>query len=98
MPRRAQTSTPPKPSSDILANAANGSASPGGDLVTEGEISGRGDGSRRRILRTLSRFKAVAKPGPSQFGVYRSGMSLLGHCFSQLLPPILELPACRLWK
>src|SRR4051794_41877204 len=29
MPRRAQTSTPPKPASDILANARNSSSSPG---------------------------------------------------------------------
>jgi len=30
MPRRAQTRTPPKPASDILANATNSSSRPGG--------------------------------------------------------------------
>jgi hypothetical protein len=30
MPRRAQTSTPPKPASDILANATNSASRPGG--------------------------------------------------------------------
>ena len=30
MPRRAQTSTPPKPASDILANATNSAIRPGG--------------------------------------------------------------------
>jgi hypothetical protein len=30
MPRRAQTKTPPKPASDILANAMNSANRPGG--------------------------------------------------------------------
>jgi hypothetical protein len=40
MPRRAQTSTPPKPASDILANATNSSISPGG--LGEVNLSGAG--------------------------------------------------------
>src|SRR5215212_3716204 len=42
MPRRAQTSTPPKPASDILANARNSSSSPGGIGGTMVGSSGAG--------------------------------------------------------
>src|SRR4051794_7852393 len=42
MPRRAQTSTPPKPAVDILANATNSSSRPGWIGGVAGEISGLG--------------------------------------------------------
>src|SRR5947207_5308651 len=42
MPRLAQTSTPPKPASDILANATNSSSRPGGFGGWDGGISGAG--------------------------------------------------------
>src|SRR5713101_10072740 len=42
MPRRAQTSTPPKPASDILANATNSSSRLGGVGVGDVGISGAG--------------------------------------------------------
>src|SRR5690242_2133176 len=42
MPRRAQTKTPPKPASDILANAKNSSARPGGGGGFGAEGSGSG--------------------------------------------------------
>src|SRR3954454_19457851 len=42
IPRRAQTKTPPKPASDILAKAANSSSRPGGGGGGDSEISGAG--------------------------------------------------------
>jgi hypothetical protein len=45
MLRRAHTSTPPKPASDILANATNNSTSPGGTGADEVGSSGAGSGA-----------------------------------------------------
>ena len=42
MPHRAQTSTPPKPASDILAKATNSAIRPGGVEVADSGISGAG--------------------------------------------------------
>src|SRR5450755_1079058 len=42
MPRRAQTSTPPKPANDILANATNSAIRPGGVDEANSGISGAG--------------------------------------------------------
>src|SRR5229473_6001508 len=43
MPRRAKTSTPPKPDSDILANAENSASRPGGaDVASSGAAMAAG--------------------------------------------------------
>src|ERR1700761_5438481 len=45
MPRRAQTRTPPKPASDILAKATNSVRRSGGDLTRSGAVAAAGDES-----------------------------------------------------
>src|SRR5579864_7297410 len=43
MPRRAQTSTPPKPASDILAKATKSVIKLGGDLARSGAVTAADD-------------------------------------------------------
>src|SRR5882762_2915041 len=72
MPRRAQTSTPPKPASDILANATNSAIRPGGVDVADSGISGAGTATRGRIrghgrdlerrLRKANRYSSYSTP------------------------------------
>ena len=62
MPRRANTSTPPKPASDILANATNSAIRPGGGRCRDFR---RRNGGRRRIRghgRDLERRPAQGQP------------------------------------
>src|SRR5487761_2173789 len=101
MPRRAQTSTPPKPASDILANAANrairlGGADNGG--VGAGTAAGGESGGM---------FENLERPPRQRQPVFRVFHSLVagsapdgpgGPCFSQRLRPILRVPVRRLWK
>src|SRR5712691_2819818 len=72
MPRRAQTSTPPKPASDILANATNSAIRPGGVDVADSGISGAGTATGgesgghgrdlERRLRKANRYSSYSTP------------------------------------
>src|ERR1700688_2415352 len=99
MPRRAQTKTPPKPASDILANARNSSARPGWMGGCEAEISGAGTASGRESGGMRQDLKEPQGGGQCKIGACRvaerGGQWL---CFSQLLHPILGVPVRRLWK
>src|SRR3954453_1773216 len=69
MPRRAQTSTPPKPAKDILANATNSSSRPGWFGGIEAGISGAGtaaDGESEDMLKA----RTPVRGRPTQFGEF----------------------------
>ena len=74
MPRRAQTSTPPKPASDILANARNSSSRPGW-IGGSGWNIRRRDGGRRRIRRHGRDLERRRSARPTQFGVFRCAVT-----------------------
>src|SRR5712691_1156552 len=103
MARRAQTSTPPKPASDILANATNSAIRPGGVDVADSGISGAGTATGANPG-AWSRLRTAAPQGQPVFIVFhpkggvRGPNGLRGLCFSRLLRPILRVPARRLWK
>jgi hypothetical protein len=62
MPRRAHTSTPPKPASDILANAINSAAKVGGtDVGVSGARTAAG-GESGGMARDLERWLRQANP------------------------------------
>src|SRR6266436_9850585 len=65
MPRRAQTRTPPKPASDILANAMNSALKPGGvDAGRSGAGTAAG-GESGGMTRDLERRPRKANPYPA---------------------------------
>src|SRR5580692_9477937 len=73
MPRRAQTNTPPKPASDILANATNSAIRLGGDDVSvvlgsaTGTVAGGESGSMAENLEhDPEKWKPVFPPDPRE--------------------------------
>src|ERR1700716_1859829 len=71
MPRRAQTSTPPKPASDILANATNSSARPGWLGGLKIGISGAGTAAGGESGDMESDLKDKRGRGQSKIGMFR---------------------------
>src|SRR5260370_9000201 len=97
MPRRAQTSTPPKPASDILANATNSAIRPGGVDVADSGISGAGTATGANPG-AWSRLRTAAPQGQPEFIVFhpkggvRRPHRLRGLWFSRLFLPRLRAP------
>src|SRR5258705_3802543 len=95
MPRRAQTSTPPKPASDILANATNSAIRPGGVDVADSGISGAGTATGGRIrghgrdlerrLRKANRYSSYSTPK----GVFPAQTASAGSVFFDFCAPYL---------
>ena len=97
MPRRAQTSTPPKPASDILANATNSSNRPGWSGGVRGWNIRRRNGGRRGIRRhgqNLERRRGRGQPNSAcsrLAHISRHGAQATPrrHYFSQPLAPYI---------
>src|SRR6267378_8205939 len=89
MPRRAQTSTPPKPASDILANATNSAIRPGG---VEAGISGAGmaaGGESGSMTRDLERRPSKANPIRA-FQATFDARNAVQALFFSTFPPYIE--------
>src|ERR1700738_4918146 len=69
MPRRAQTSTPPKPASDILANATNSATRPGGVDGANSGISGAGTATGGESGDIIE-IRTAAAPGQPIFSAF----------------------------
>src|SRR5712664_4205319 len=82
MPRRAQTSTPPKTASDILANATNSAIRLGGVDVGDSGIAGAGTATGANP-RARSRLRTAAPQGQPVFIVFHPK----GGCFRPKRPP-----------
>src|SRR6476646_4337268 len=89
MPRRAQTRTPPKPASDILAKATNSANRPGGfEVERTGAATAAGDESgdmRRDLERGCDKANAFSEI-PHCRGEFSSGMPCEGSVFLDLWP------------
>ena len=91
MPRRAQTSTPPKPASDILANAMNSSSRPGWVGGVDGGRIRRRDGGRREIRGHGQNLERGHARRPTQFGVFHAsdGERPLAALFFSIFAPYI---------
>src|SRR6202000_455570 len=65
MPRRAQTRTPPKPASDILAKAIKSVKRSGGDLERSGAVAAAGEESGG-----MTSFKGRLRAGQPSLAAY----------------------------
>src|SRR5215475_2716088 len=75
MPRRAKASTPPKPASDILANARNSVMRPGAGVVLVDKGRSGAAGADEGISEDIGRFRTPERPRPTQFGVFRPDLT-----------------------